>query len=393
MIKAYSKQFFGYGRWDAPVWFVGLEEAGNGTPDDLRARLAAWDRRGRRELEDAPAFYPACGQNQWHGPDATWQRTWRQLMRMSFLARSEPVGEDALLEYQKHTLGAFAGNVCLTELSPLPAPGLSQWPYADNENLPDWMRRRDTFLQAVLPGRIATLREKIATHHPRAVIFYFWKERQHAEAVAGGEFQLLLHGDACGALRDELFGLSRSGTQYFITGHPAARYPGDPDNYFAELGQYFHQHHARLFAAQYVCLLQKAIALAAAAHYWQKRKQGSPYVLHPLRMACALKTEAEQIVAVLHDVVEDTHWTFDDLRREGYPDHILDALDCVTKRPGENYEAFVTRSASNPVARQVKLADLEDNMNLRELPELTPKDAERMAKYLKAWQRLRASPL
>ncbi len=84
----------------------------------------------------------------------------------------------------------------------------------------------------------------------------------------------------------------------------------DPDTYFAGLGQHFHQHYAKLFAAQYVCLLQKAIALAAAAHYWQKRKQGSPYVPHPLRMACPLKTEAEQIVAVLHDVVEDTHWTF-----------------------------------------------------------------------------------
>jgi len=67
MIKAYCKQFFGYGRWDAPVWFVGLEEAGAGTQEELQARLSAWDQRGRRELEDAPAFYPACGQPQWHG--------------------------------------------------------------------------------------------------------------------------------------------------------------------------------------------------------------------------------------------------------------------------------------------------------------------------------------
>ena len=58
MIEPYCKQFFGYGRWDAPVWFVGLEEAGAGTPAELQNRLAAWDTRGRRELEDAPAFYP-----------------------------------------------------------------------------------------------------------------------------------------------------------------------------------------------------------------------------------------------------------------------------------------------------------------------------------------------
>ena len=101
MIEAYCKQFFGYGRWDAPVWFVGLEEAGAGTPAELHARLTAWDQRGRRELEDAPAFYPACGQAQWHGPNAALQPTWRQLIRILLLARGEPVNDAALLEYQK----------------------------------------------------------------------------------------------------------------------------------------------------------------------------------------------------------------------------------------------------------------------------------------------------
>jgi hypothetical protein len=377
MIEAYCKQFFGYGRWDSPVWFVGLEEAGAGTPEELQARLLAWDQRGRRELEDAPAFYPVCGQIQWHGPNATLQRTWRQLMRMLLLARGEPVKEVALLEYQKQTLGAFSGNVCLTELFPLPAPSQRQWPYADQENLPAWMRNREQFMQTVLPGRAATLREKIALHHPRAVVFYFWKPRSFAEAVAGRELQPIIP--------EKLLGLERNGTAYFITGHPAGNYP---DDYFDGLGQYFQEHCRDLFADQRVSLLQKAIALAAAAHQWQKRKKGSPYVLHPLRMACALKTEAEQIVAVLHDVVEDTHWTSDDLRREGFPEDILQALDCVTERKGESYDVFLTRAAANPIARRVKLADLEDNMNVRDLPQVTPKDAQRLSKYIMAWHRL-----
>jgi (p)ppGpp synthase/HD superfamily hydrolase len=138
-----------------------------------------------------------------------------------------------------------------------------------------------------------------------------------------------------------------------------------------------------------ISLLEKAIAIAAQAHRGQKRKDGSPYILHPLRMMLRLETEPERTVAVLHDVVEDTPWTIDDLRREGFPEDILQALDCVTRRNGESYEAFVDRAALNPVARRVKLADLEDNMNVRELPEVTPKDTERLAKYLKAWQRLR----
>ena len=152
-----------------------------------------------------------------------------------------------MLQYQEKKLGAFFGHVCLTELSPLPTRNQTHWPYADHQGLPDWAESRVQFNAAFAAHRIATLREKIALHHPRAVVFYFWTQREHAEAVAGGEFQLLLHGVSCGAHRDELLGLSRSGTQYFITGHPAARYPGDPDNYFAELGQHFQNHYSYLF--------------------------------------------------------------------------------------------------------------------------------------------------
>jgi len=380
MIEAYCKQFFGYGRWDAPVWFVGLEEAGAGTPGELLARLRVWDNRGRRELEDAPSFYPACGQHQWHGEHATLQHTWRRLVRVLSLARGEPVTEDAVLEFQKHPLGAFSGQVCLTELFPLPAPSHRHWPYAGHENLPAWIRKREQFMQAVLPGRAATLREKIAIHHPRAVVFYFWKPRSFAETVAGGAFQPILP--------EKLLGLERNGTAYFITGHPAGKYP---DDYFDGLGHYFHDHCRDLFAAQQPCLLPKAIAIAAAGHHWQKRKDGSPYILHPLRVACALKTEAEQVVAVLHDIVEDSHWTIADLRREGFPEEILQALDCMTEREGESYDDFLTRAASNPISRRVKLADLEDNMNVRDLPQVTQKDAQRLTKYIMAWHRLSKS--
>ena len=258
MIEAYCKQFFGYGRWDAPVWFVGLEEAGAGTPEELQVRLAAWDQRGRRELEDAPAFYPTCGQHQWHGPNATLQRTWRQLIRILLLARGEPVAEEALLEYQKHTLGALSGHVCLTELSPLPTRKQTHWPYAGHQGLPEWGESRALFAAAFAALRAATLREKIALHHPRVVVFYFWKHRRSAEAVAGGEF--------CPVLPEKLLGLERNGTAYFVTGHPAGNYS---DTYFTGLGQHFHEHYRDLFAAQHVALLQKSIALAASIHSGQ----------------------------------------------------------------------------------------------------------------------------
>src|SRR5688572_11029433 len=109
--------------------------------------------------------------------------------------------------------------------------------------------------------------------------------------------------------------------------------------------------------------LEKAISIAVEAHRGQLDKSGAPYILHPLSVMARVDGETEKIVAVLHDVVEDTSWTPDALRREGFSDEVLQALDGVTKREGETYEDFVKRAGSNPVARRVKLADLEDNMD------------------------------
>ncbi len=99
--------------------------------------------------------------------------------------------------------------------------------------------------------------------------------------------------------------------------------------------------------------LQDAIALAVEAHATQKEKAGWPYILHPLRVMLRLETEVERIVGVLHDVVEDTKFTVHDLRIMGYPEEVLAALDCVTKRNGEGYEDFIERAAKNAVARRV----------------------------------------
>ena len=137
-------------------------------------------------------------------------------------------------------------------------------------------------------------------------------------------------------------------------------------------------------------MLAKAIALAAQAHLNQQDKNGDPYILHPLRMMFTLKTESEMIVAVLHDVVEDTDWSLDDLRAEGFSDEIIAGVDAVTRRDDETYDAFVKRAAANPLGRKVKLADLEDNMNIRRLDHLTEKDMARLQRYHQHWRALQA---
>lgn len=131
--------------------------------------------------------------------------------------------------------------------------------------------------------------------------------------------------------------------------------------------------------------LEDAIAIAVEAHRGQTDKAGAPYILHPLRVMLAVATEEERMAAVLHDVLEDGGWTLTRLRQRGVPEPVLEALDRLTRREGESYEAFVARAAGNPISRRVKLADLEDNMDLRRLGIVTPRDAERLARYHRAW--------
>ncbi|HLL03351.1 MAG TPA: GTP pyrophosphokinase [Myxococcaceae bacterium] len=135
--------------------------------------------------------------------------------------------------------------------------------------------------------------------------------------------------------------------------------------------------------------LEDAIALAVQAHKGQRDKAGQTYILHPLRVMMRLDTEAERMAAVLHDVVEDTPYTLERLRQLGYPQEVLFALECLTKREGENYEAFIERVRPHPLARRVKLADLEDNMDVRRLTAVGPREAERLARYRAAWARLK----
>lgn len=109
--------------------------------------------------------------------------------------------------------------------------------------------------------------------------------------------------------------------------------------------------------------LERAIAIAAEAHAGQTDKGGAPYILHPLRVMMRVEGEHARIAAVLHDLVEDTHWTFDDLRAEGFHEAVVAALDGLTRREGEIYLDFCRRAATNELARQVKLADIEDNLD------------------------------
>jgi hypothetical protein len=146
-------------------------------------------------------------------------------------------------------------------------------------------------------------------------------------------------------------------------------------------------------------LLERAIEIAVEAHRGQRDKAGAPYILHPLRVMAACTSGDAQIVGVLHDVVEDSPRTIEELEAEGFSLDVLAGIQGVTKRPDEEaqpedspenrverYLAFCLRAATHPLSREVKLAEVADNLDVGRLTEITDKDLERLDRYRRATQ-------
>lgn len=127
--------------------------------------------------------------------------------------------------------------------------------------------------------------------------------------------------------------------------------------------------------------LERAIEIAASAHAGQVDKAGESYILHPLRVMLRVTSSEERMAAVLHDVVEDTSVTLQGLVAEGFPSDVISAIEALTKRPGESRMQAAERAAANAIARQVKLADNAENMDLSRISNPTERDYARLEEY------------
>lgn len=127
--------------------------------------------------------------------------------------------------------------------------------------------------------------------------------------------------------------------------------------------------------------LERAIEIAANAHAGQFDKAGQPYILHPLRVMLRVTSAHERMAAVLHDVVEDTPVSLQQLVAEGFAPEVIAAVEALTKHPGESRIDAARRAAADPVARQVKLADNAENMDLSRIENPTERDFARLEEY------------
>ena len=136
--------------------------------------------------------------------------------------------------------------------------------------------------------------------------------------------------------------------------------------------------------------LEKALLIATKGHLGQTDRFDKPYIYHPLRIMMKMETEEEQIVAILHDIIEDTDMTLKDLEKEGFSSEVITAIDLLTRYPeeGQTYEEYVKRMKGNYLAMKVKLGDLEDNMNPNRFPKINENAIKRMKKYTKYHKQL-----
>ena len=225
LLAAFMGNFYGYGNYQGPYWFIGMEEGGGDSFAEVSKRLAIWDQRGRGELEDVVDYHLALGIDYPFVDHPKLQPTWAKLIRVLLSMEGQPPTKDEVRRFQQSSWARSSGNVCLMELLPLPSPSTSHWLYGQHSKLPA-LADRASYREHWSPLRVQALRQRIAAYKPRVVVFYGFSYSEYWRAIAGGELQPALAGDLL-VRRDaeQLYGVMK---------HPAAT--GVTSEYFHEAG-------------------------------------------------------------------------------------------------------------------------------------------------------------
>ncbi|MDP8922230.1 MAG: hypothetical protein M3O34_05055 [Chloroflexota bacterium] len=229
LVAEYAERRFGYGSFDAPVWFVGMEEGGGGSLDEVCLRLDTWARLGSQPLDDLREYHLALDHPTHFIEPIKLENTWKGLMRLlAGLRREEPTNEE-LRQYQAYRLGRHAGETCLIELLPLPSPGMKVWYYKEWTELPQ-LRSRRAYQAYYAPRRVRAIRQLIAQRRQSLVCFYglthlpWWRE------LVGVKFdEIVLPRNKRGYTGED------GGIVYLLVEHPVAF--GVTSSYFAGAGE------------------------------------------------------------------------------------------------------------------------------------------------------------
>lgn len=215
LLQDYMHGFYGYGRYAAPYWFIGMEEGSSGKPTEIPMRTHQWHKRGRRELEDLVDYSYLIGMEGLLGSRARIQPTWAGLIKILLSAEGQDLDTESVRRFQREKLGRQDGTNALLELLPLPSRRLNKWLYAEHSRIPE-LANRQAYTRAYAPKRAEAIRQRIQQHKPEAVVFYSSSRpyRQWWTAIAGVEF---------GFEADSKVYVGRNAdTIFIITSHPTA---------------------------------------------------------------------------------------------------------------------------------------------------------------------------
>lgn len=222
-IDAFSYGFYGYGDFESPLWFIGMEEAGGNSADDVTRRIRTWEARGRLPLEDVAKYHDAIMTDGFKSIRK--QSTWSALSRIQLSYKSEKVTETTVRRHWREVLGRWGSSTCMIELNPLPSPGITAWNYPKFTEIP-FLASRITYNARYRESRISAIRDMITRHSPRAVVFYGKKYESYWSDIAGAKFD-----------KDEIHSYATKGDVKFVSmHHPNARIKGKTNKYLEEIG-------------------------------------------------------------------------------------------------------------------------------------------------------------
>jgi hypothetical protein len=237
LLKAYAQTVYGYGRYEAPCWFIGMEEGGGDDPRHVAHKLDKWDKRGRPELTDLRDFHSDTQLMEQLTESSKLQPTWEQLIRILLTVKGEPDTRKTIFEYQELKLGRADGETCVVELLPLPSPNSGTWIYPAYSLLPE-LRTRKRYMKHFARPRAEHLKARIQEHTPAFVVFYGINPWHKAWWQFIADVELARVNIDAAKYPDARYYIGDNGrTVFAMSIHPTARVKGVGKDYFATIGK------------------------------------------------------------------------------------------------------------------------------------------------------------
>lgn len=211
---AFINGFFGYGDLEADIWFIGMEEGGGDSIENIEQRLSTWVDMGNPVVADMFEYHKHLGLLEFFsGEEPKLQTTWKMLARYILSFEGSDLTTDMVRQLQSKRLGRAKSNTCLLELLPLPSPSTNHWHYSSFSDLPE-LQSREAYKEAVMPKRIVQLNELISKYQPKKVVFYGKTYAPHWMEVVGCSEGWKKKGSSTALRFDKI--------DYEIRQHPAA---------------------------------------------------------------------------------------------------------------------------------------------------------------------------